>query len=69
VNGDTNGRKLTINAQASITASNTGNAQHMAIVDFANSKLLYVSTCTPQVVTAPNPVNFPAWDIEFADPT
>lgn len=68
-NGDTNGRKVTVNAANSVSVTNSGDAQHVAVVDFANSKLLYVSTCTLQTLTAGNTVNVPAWDIEISDPT
>ena len=35
----------------------------------ADTTLRYVTTCSSQAVTAGNTVNFPAWDIEVADPT
>jgi hypothetical protein len=66
--GDTNGRKLTVNQQATIEVINTGNAQHIAICD-VDDRLLYVTTCTAQVLTDGNTVTIPAWDIEIADPT
>jgi len=68
-NGDTNGRKTTIAAQNGVSVDTSGTAQHVALVDDTASKLLYVTTCTSQAVTAGNTVNFPAWDIEVADPT
>lgn len=70
-NGDTNGRKTTIGAQSSVLIDTSGTATHIALLDVANSKLLYVTTCTSQALTAngSNTVNFPAWDIEIADPT
>lgn len=66
-NGDTNGRKLTINQQATITVDTGGSAQHVAIC--SGSVLLYVTTCTAQTLVAANTVTIPAWDIEIADPT
>lgn len=68
-NGDTNGRKLTVAQQASVPVDTTGTAQHVALLDVANSKLLYVTTCTSQSLTSGNTVTIPAWDIEIADPT
>ena len=67
-NGDTNGRKVTIAAQNTVLIDVTGNANHVALVD--GSRLLYVTTCTSQTLTAnaSNTVNFPAWDVEIADP-
>jgi len=65
--GDSSGRKVTVAAKSSITVDSSGTVTHVALVD--GTRLLYVTTCTSQAVTAGNTVNFPAWDIEFADPT
>lgn len=69
--GDTSGRKVTVGAKSTVTIDTSGTANHIALLDVANSKLLEVTTCTPLVLTAGggNTVNFPAWDIEIADPT
>lgn len=67
--GDTNGRKLTTAAQNGVTVDANGTAQHVALLDVSNSKLLYVTTCTSQALTSGNTVDIPAWDIEIADPT
>lgn len=66
-NGDSSGRKLTVGAKTGVTVDTSGTATHVAIVD--GSRLLYVTTCTSQALTGGNTVNFPAWDIEIADPT
>jgi hypothetical protein len=66
-NGDTNGRKVTVNAQASIAVDTGGNATHIALC--SGTVLLYVTTCTSQLLTSGNTVTVPAWDIEFADVT
>lgn len=66
-NGDTSGRKVTVAAKSSVPVDTTGTATHVALVDGTN--LLYVTTCTSQALTSGNTVNFPAWDIEIADPT
>jgi len=68
-NGDTNGRKLTVSAQTNVTVDNSGTYGHLALVDVANSKLLYVTTGTSQVLTAGDTVHIPAWDIEIAEPS
>lgn len=68
-NGDTNGRKLTVAAKSGVTVDTSGTFQHVALLDVTNSKLLYVTTGTSQSLTAANTCNFPAWDIEIADPT
>lgn len=66
-NGDTNGRKVTVSAQAGEAVDTTGTANHVALVD--GTRLLYVTTATAQALTSGNTVDFSAWDIEIADPT
>lgn len=65
--GDTSGRKVTIAAKSGVTVDTTGTATHIALCD--SSRLLYVTTCTSQALTAANTVNFPAWKVEIADPS
>jgi hypothetical protein len=67
-NGDASGRKITINAQNNVSVTSSGNATHVALCDATNSKLLEVSTCTEQTLTAGNTVNIAAHDVEFTDP-
>lgn len=69
-NGDTNGRKVTMAAKSAVLIDTSGTATHIALVRVADSTLIYVTTCTSQALTAngSNTVNFPAWDVEFADP-
>jgi len=66
-NGDTSGRKCTVAAKSAVPVDSSGTATHVALCDGTN--LLYVTTCTSQVLTAGNTVNIPAWKIEIADPT
>ena len=66
--GDTSGRKATVGAQSAVTVDSTGTSTHVALLDVANSKLLYVTTHTSQGLTASNTVDIGAFDIEIADP-
>lgn len=68
--GDTSGRKVTVGAKSSVLIDVSGTATHVALMDVGNTTLQYVTTCTSQALTAngSNTVNFPAWDIEIADP-
>ncbi len=66
-NGDVSGRKLTIASQVDVPVDSSGTATHVAVCDGSN--LLYVTTCTSQVLTAGNTITVPAWDIEIADPS
>ena len=65
--GDTSGRKLTVAAQSGVTIDTSGTATHVSLDD--GTTLQYVTTCTSQGLTAANTVNFPAFDIEIADPS
>lgn len=64
--GVTNGRKVTVSQQENLDVDASGTATHIAICD--GSTLLYVTTCTAQVMTAGNMVTTPSWNIEFSDP-
>jgi hypothetical protein len=66
-NGDTSGRKVTVAAKSAVAVDSSGTALFIALCDA--TRLLYVTTCTSQALTAGNTVNFPAWDVEIADPT
>ena len=67
-NGDTSGRKLTIAAKAAVPVDVTGTGNHVALLDVANLKLLYVTTCTSQAVGAGGTVDIGTWKAEIADP-
>jgi hypothetical protein len=69
-NGSTSGRKLTVGAKTGALIDASGTATHIALLDVTGTKLLYVTTCTSQALTAngSNTVNFPSWKFEIADP-
>lgn len=66
-NGDVSGRKVTMAAKSAVPIDTSGTATHIAICD--GTRLLYVTTCTSQALTSGGTVDFPAWDVEIADPT
>lgn len=68
-NGDVSGRKVTMAAKNGVNVDSNGTATHVILADSGTSTLRYVTTCTSQVLTAGNTVNFPSWKIEIADPT
>ena len=68
-NGDTSGRKVTVAAKAGVTVDASGTGTHVALLDVANSKLLYVTTCPSQAVVNPGTMDIATWKIEIADPT
>ena len=63
--GTPNGRKITVNEQASITVDASGDATHVALC--SGSVLLYVTTCTQQTLTSGNTCTVPLWTITLAD--
>ena len=67
--GDANGRKTTVDEEATITVDVSGDADHVALCDVGSTLLMYATTCTLQALVAANTVTIPAWDIEIADPT
>jgi len=69
--GDTSGRKITIDEQASLVIDASGTATHLALVGSVSSvdTLLYVTTTTSLALVAANQVTIPAWKIEMRDPT
>ena len=67
-NGDTSGRKLTVNAANTNTIIYTGTATHIALTNGVDT-VYYVTSTTSQALVDndSNTVNIPAWDIEIAD--
>lgn len=68
-NGDISGRKVTVAANTGVTVDAAGTVTHVALLDVANSKLLYVTTTTSQGVSSGGTVDFGAWKVELADPS
>ena len=66
-NGDASGRKVRMAAKSGITVTNSGTATHIAFVD--GTRLLAVTTCASQPLTAAGTFDNPAFDLELADPT
>lgn len=67
--GDTSGRKVTVAQKSGVTVDTTGTGNHVALLDTANSLMLYVTTSTSQSLTSGNTMTFEAWDIELRDPS
>jgi len=66
--GDTSGRKCTIGTQSDVAIFNNGTADHIALVDVGNTKLLLVTTCSDQVLTSGGTVTVNEFDDEILDP-
>lgn len=67
--GDTSGRKVSVAAKNGVSVDITGTVNHVALLDVANSRLLYVTTTAAQGVSSGGTVDLGGWDIELADPT
>lgn len=65
--GDVSGRRLRV-AEKTITGSNDGIGDHIALVDTTNEILYYVTPATPVSITNGVDQDFAAWNIEIADP-
>jgi hypothetical protein len=66
--GDGGGRKVTIAEQATLPVSITASADFVCLCD-VDDRLLFVTTCTEQVLTSGNTVTIPEWKITIGDPT
>lgn len=67
--GDTDGRKVTVDAKSSVTVDESGTADHYALVDDTNSDMLLVTTINnSQSVTSGNDFDTTAFDDEIGDP-
>lgn len=64
-NGDVSGRKITAAAGTDLSITSSGTGNHIAHDDGVN---FWVTTCTPQALTAGGTVTVPAHDYEIADP-
>lgn len=70
--GDVSGRKLTLAEQASVSITNSGTANHVAIgKSSATSAVLIVATLTSSqaLTNGGNTVTIPTFDIILPDPT
>jgi hypothetical protein len=61
------GRQTTVAQKTGVTVDANGTATHVALCD--GTTLLYVTTCTSQVLTSGNTMTFGSWIITLGDPT
>lgn len=68
--GDSNGRKVTVDARTIASASNSGTANHVALCDSGNSRVLWVGTLSSSIgITSGNPVYVPDFKVTVPDPS
>ncbi|RMF17623.1 MAG: hypothetical protein D6757_01015 [Alphaproteobacteria bacterium] len=66
--GLTSGRRVSVAAKTDAPVGDSGTADHVALLDTVNGRLLFVTTMTSQVLTAGNLASTSAFDIEIRDP-
>lgn len=57
------GRQVTVGAKTGVTVDTSGTFANVALLDVSNSKVLYVTTGTNQVLTAGNTCDFPSFAV------
>lgn len=70
--GATSGRRWTLGQQSSITVSNDGNCNHLALLSVngaTSGTVLLVTSVTSQALVAGNTATVAAFDCEVRDPT
>lgn len=68
-NGDASGRKITVNAQTSISPTSAGTGNWVCVTDTSNSKLLAKTSCPAKAFDTGDTLDIAAFDIEIQDPT
>lgn len=66
--GAVSGRRVVVAAKLGLPVLAAGTADHVALLDGVNSRLLYVTTCPTQVLPGGGTVNIASWDVEIGDP-
>lgn len=66
--GDISGRKVAVAAKLELNVLTPGTADHVALLDVANQRLLYVTTCPAQLLPGGGTVNIAGWNVEIGDP-
>jgi glutamate synthase domain-containing protein 2 len=66
--GDISGRKVAVAAKLGLDVLTPGTADHVALLDAANQRLLYVTTCPAQLLPGGGTVNIAGWNVEIGDP-
>jgi hypothetical protein len=61
-------RRLQVAPRADLQALASGTADHVALLDGAGERLLYVTTCPPQMLAAGAPVQIAGWQVDIGAP-
>lgn len=66
--GDVSGRKVMVAPKSGVAVTAAGTADHVALVDHAGGRLIYVTTCPAQALPLGGTVNFQGWSVEIGAP-
>jgi hypothetical protein len=66
--GSGGGRRLQVAPRTDLVALANGTADHVALLDAAGERLLYVTTCPPQLLNAGAPVQIAGWQVDVGAP-
>jgi hypothetical protein len=66
--GDISGRKVSVAAKTGLSVVAAGTADHVALLDAAGSRLLYVTTCPAQALVTGGQVSIAGWSVEIGAP-
>lgn len=66
--GTISGRKVAVAAKLGLNVLTPGTADHVALLDDASQRLLYVTTCPEQLLPNGGTVNIAGWNVEIGDP-
>lgn len=66
--GDASGRKIVIGGKTGASVVAAGTANHVALLDTAAGRLLYVTTCPAQILAPGGTVSIDAWSVEIGAP-
>jgi hypothetical protein len=66
--GAISGRQLSVAAKSGLSVIAAGTADHVALLDAAGARLLYVTTCPAQALVGGGQVSIAGWSIEIGAP-
>ena len=66
--GAGSGRRIAVAGKAGVAVTGSGIADHIALVDMAAGKLLYVTTCPATSLAVGGTVSFDGWTVEIGAP-
>lgn len=66
--GAASGRRVRVAEKAGVEVLANGIATHVALVDSLDGRLLYVTTCPAQALSAGGQLSFDSWTVEIGAP-